>query len=92
MLTPCLLACLAAVLLAAAEQEKLKGDIAATMASLGELDTEAQQVMNTQQELEGLQAQQEQVLEEVAEQREKQQKEVRGKAAKGGVVSLQALL
>lgn len=62
---------------AAAEQEKLKGEIAATMASLGELDTEAQAVMNSQQELEAKQAQQEKVLEEVAERRDKQQKEVR---------------
>jgi hypothetical protein len=60
----------------AAEQEKLKGEIAATMASLGELDTEAQAVMNRQQELEAQQAQQERVLEEVAERRDKQQKEV----------------
>lgn len=60
-----------------AEQEKLKGEIAATMASLGELDTEAQAVMNSQQELEAKQAQQEKVLQEVAERRDKQQKEVR---------------
>lgn len=62
---------------AAAEQEKLKSEIAATMASLNDLDTEAQSVMSQQQEMEAQQQEQEAVLAEVTGRREKQQGEVR---------------
>jgi predicted nucleic acid-binding Zn-ribbon protein len=61
---------------AAAEQEKLMSEITTIMASLGDLDTEAAEVMGKQQTLQDKQAEQEQVLQEVSERREKQQKEV----------------
>jgi hypothetical protein len=62
---------------AAAEQEKLKGEAAATLALLDELTNEAQGVVTRQAEAEGAQAAEEAALAEVAARLAAKQKEVR---------------
>jgi hypothetical protein len=72
----CAVGAVASFLFAAAEQEQLKSEIATVMVSLSDLDTEAAEVMGKQQTLQDKHGEQEQVLQEVSERREKQQKEV----------------
>lgn len=72
--------CLGCVVLchAAAEQEKLKSEMAAALASLDELDTEAGAVLSSKEGLDAKQQEQEAVLAEVTARREQKQNEVGG--------------